>query len=205
MSFEKERKPSESGKHSRRPLKIALLVLAILLAGACAGVVYAAKQLQQRDTIFPNLELNGVAVGDLTVEEAEEKLAQSGVYDMSGRSVEVVISDAYRVTVSADDCDIQMDLHEAAVTAYDYGRLGGIFDTIFDYLRCRKDTVSYDIRRAATMDEEAFLAIFEPVAESFAAETEANTRKIDIAAQTATLTKGSSDVLIDYENITAAV
>lgn len=204
MRFDKEKEPSKANKSSRKTWKVAILVLAVLIAAACAGAVYAAKQLQEMDTIFPNLELNGVSVGGLTVDEAEKKLEESGVYDMSGRTVEVIVSDEHRVTVSAEDCSLSMDLQEAAEIAYDYGRLGGVVDTLLDYLRCRREPVSYDIRRAATMDEEAFLAIVKPVAEAFAAETEGNTRKIDIEAQTATLTKGSSDVYIDYEGITEA-
>ena len=204
MRFDKEKEPSKANKSSRKTWKVIVLVLAVLIAASCASAVYAAKKLQEMDTIFPNLELNGVSVGGLTVDEAETKLEESGVYDMSGRTVEVIVSDEHRVTVSAEDCSLSMDLQEAAEIAYDYGRLGGVVDTLLDYLRCRREPVSYDIRRAATMDEEAFLSIVKPVAEAFAAETEGNTRKIDIEAQTATLTKGSSDVYIDYEGITEA-
>lgn len=204
MSFDKEKETSKAGKSGGKTWKVILLVLAILIACSCAAAVYAAKQLREMDTIFPNLELNGVAVGGLTVEEAETKLEESGVYDMSGRAVDVVIAENHSVTVSAEECSLSMDLQEAAQSAYDYGRLSGAIDTITKYLHSRNNTVSYDIRRAATMDEEAFLAIVKPVAEAFAAETEVNTRKIDIEAQTATLVKGSSDVLIDYAAIADA-
>ena len=60
----------ESKKSGKGPLLIAGIVLAVLLA-AYAGLCAYAGSL---DTFYPNRHINGIDVGGLTVEQAQQRL-----------------------------------------------------------------------------------------------------------------------------------
>ena len=65
-----KRRNEESKKSGKGPLLITGIVLAVLLA-AYAGLCAYAGSL---DTFYPNRHINGIDVGGLTVEQAQQRL-----------------------------------------------------------------------------------------------------------------------------------
>ena len=61
-----------------RGLITALWTLGILLALLAGGAAYAGWRVSERERTLPNQWLDGIAVGDLTQEEAASRLREAG-------------------------------------------------------------------------------------------------------------------------------
>ena len=62
---------TESPQKKSKKVWIVLLILAVLLIGAYAGLCAYANSL---NTFYPNYHINGIDMSGLTVEQAQEKL-----------------------------------------------------------------------------------------------------------------------------------
>ena len=120
MRFHKNKENGKQQNH--RKLKIIGIIVAVLVAAACISFTCAAKHITGQDTIYPNISINGVDLGGLTLEEAKVKLEENGAYARNIDPVEVVFSDSCKTTISPEDCNLKFDMQEAAELAYDYGR-----------------------------------------------------------------------------------
>ncbi|MGI6013980.1 MAG: VanW family protein [Oscillospiraceae bacterium] len=204
MKFgDKKENEANARQHNHKKLKIVGIAVAVLVAAACISLVCAAKHIDGLDTIYPNVTLNGVQLGGLTLEEAKTKLEESGAYDQGASSVEAIFSDTCKTTISAEDCNLTVDMQEAAELAYRYGRQGGIFSTLRDYLHCMGKEVEYSASGAISIDTEVITATLQPFAEQFEEETEASS--VNIREDSIVVIKGASDVSVDMQGLTAAV
>jgi len=125
----KKKKKSGCGKSV---LKVALLLIALVFAAAVLTGVLAGRS----STIHPNLELNGIKVGGMTVSEAEEALTIGGWEARDNGSVLVRLPAGYEFTVTAMEAGLAMDSREAAEAAYSYGHSGNIFADLKAYFLC---------------------------------------------------------------------
>ncbi|MCD8078512.1 MAG: L,D-transpeptidase/peptidoglycan binding protein [Lachnospiraceae bacterium] len=137
----------EGGSSNRKKL-IALGVAGVAVLAVCAVAVVSLVQNQQKITYYkehflPGTTINGVACGDLTVDEAREALAE-------------VVS-TYTLTISGRSEDIVMDT-EAASMEMDFSvDLQDVLDQQDHsaYRDAEENPENYTVTTVVTMDEEA--------------------------------------------------
>ena len=92
--------PSHTARgRGRLVLITVLVVLAVLLSAAAAGVVLAGRY----DKVYPNVSLGGVALGGMTVDEAAQTLRDAGFGEVPEGSVTAELPAGVELTLSADE------------------------------------------------------------------------------------------------------
>lgn len=129
----KKTSPKKTKTGSKKNAVAIILLVVVLLAAAVAATGFVAGR---SSTIHPNLELNGIAVGGMTVDEAEKALQEGGWEAQDGGSVLVRLPAGYEFTVTAEEAGLTMNCREAAEAAYAYGHSGNLFRDIKAYFKC---------------------------------------------------------------------
>ncbi len=130
---EEMKKPHKKKKNSG---KKAVIIIAIVLAVLCAAAVAGGFAVQSSAKIFPNVMINGVSVGGLTVDQAKTALDAGDWQTMADENVTVVLPAGCKVTVNASKAGAVQKPEDAANAAYSYGRDGSVFTGLFKYLKC---------------------------------------------------------------------
>lgn len=138
-------KPAGNGKS-----KAAIVVLVILLV-LMAGLGAAGVLLKHGNTIYPNVTLCGVQVGEKTTAEAE-KLVKAAMADSYGVTDMVVQFPDRELVFEADKAKVSLDMEYALKKALSYGREGNIFSCLMSWFECKKTSYDVDITSAFTMD-----------------------------------------------------
>ena len=120
---------------------IVALSLLVLSGGALAIIGFSAGN---NDTIFPNLRVDGVAVGGLTLDEAAERLAVPMAEAQLERSVLVYFPNGSTKEILSQDAGLVISGYQAAQLAYRHGRSGNIFSNGLTFLRCQFLTTELD-------------------------------------------------------------
>lgn len=184
------------------------------------ATVAAYKQYRaymDRDVIYPGIFVDGVHVGDMTVEQAREALSQSGALMDNAFSVTVAIGDR-TWTVDPSNIPAQRDLGNVLERAYAIGRTNGteIQTSLKTPFRERVDravalrengvnlvtTASYDHAAVrALVDEIAAYVTRDPI--------DAQIQSFDYATRAFTFTEAQPGVTLDadllYQRLTAAL
>lgn len=185
----------------RRWLRWAVPVMAVLAVAVVAlgvTVVYAAR-VTGSDTIYPNISINGVQVGGLTVEEAEERIRTAGENPYKDAKVKVLFPLDNTLTITAQELGISQNARIPAETAYAYGRDGSAFHNLQVYLACRRQPVELEEDVESMMDEDA-------LEKSVSAMTTTVNQKLlnaeaDIREDGVVIIKGMSAVMVDGEEV----
>ncbi len=185
----------------------ALVILAVVLLagviGLAVGFTYA-NQVAELDTIYPNVSVNGVNVGGMTVQEAAAVLGDpAGRYDNAAVTVNFPTGES--LTVTAQQLGLKAeDGADFAKLAYEYGREGTLLKNFMDYRACESKPVDIAVQRAPVEpDMEALRALVEPVAEQV-------DKKLDIVQASygedaVTLIKNTGTAQVDVDAVCAAV
>lgn len=198
----KQTKKSTAPKHAaetkrsggRTGFAIAAMVVIVIVAGLLVTGYLAGSS----DSIHPNMSLGGVSIGDMSVEDAAQKLSDAG-WKYEGDSVEVTLPGEYKFTVTAAEAGMDMSCAEAAQAAYDYGHSGSLFDDLAAYFKCITGGVDErDIMKSADIsgvrarvDKE--LGIF--------AERMGKGYEIDEEAELLVMVKGAKQIDIDADKL----
>ena len=148
----------------RRPriaLIAALSVAAVIAAGAAAGVAY----VNRVDTIFPNVSVDGLDIGGLTLSQTAERLSENGYGDYTGKRVSVELPLDHLLTVSAEDVCTETPVSDIALMAWDSCRSGGAVGDALTYLRCSLGGMELESGAAMTVDRDAVQAAVDSAAE----------------------------------------
>ena len=122
----------KKARSSKRGLLVALLIVLLLAAATVAVGAIAGRS----STIHPNLALDGIAVGGMTVDEAENALSDGGWEARDNGSMLVKLPAGYEFTVTAEEAGLTMNSREAAEAAYAYGHSGNILADMKAYFKC---------------------------------------------------------------------
>ena len=125
------REEKRRGSGAKKALIIVLVIVAVLLAGMAGFAVYVSGT----DTIYPNVTLDGVDVGGMTVTEAAYELSVSG-WEKEEESVTVSLPMEHTLTVTAEEAGAAVTTEEAAQTAYDHCHDGNMFSCLVRYVNC---------------------------------------------------------------------
>lgn len=129
-STENSGRKRQSGK---KPYLIAAAAILLIIVLAVAGGILAGHS----SVIHPNLCLNGIDIGGLTVEQASAKLSENGWEETQKNStVKVILPAGYEFTVTAEEVGLNLDCRAAAQAAYDYGHSGNPASDLAAYFKC---------------------------------------------------------------------
>ena len=158
----KERAPAAEKKAGRGRVALisVLIIVAVLAATAAAGTI----AVNGMDTVFPNVTVDGIEVGDLTLGETAEKLLSSGYGDLKGKSVSVQLPADYVLTLSAEEVCTGTPVADLALMAWDACHGGGAAKNALTYLRCLTGGLALESGAAITVDETAVRAAVEDAA-----------------------------------------
>lgn len=194
-----------SGKGLSLAMKVAIPVLAVLAAVLVylGFTMFQATQVSALETVYPNVTMNGVDVGGLTLEEATGKLATESMSAYENVSVTVLLPLDHSVTVTAEDLGFGGDTYGAAQAAYEYGRDGSLLQNLKTYRACKKAPVSLTWALDDQIDSQLILNIVTPVAAQVNALLLESEAKIE--EETITIVKGASAAAVDAQAVTQLI
>ena len=179
----------------KKALIAILIVVALLLGGTAGFAVYVSRT----DTIFPNVTLDGVELGGLTVSEAADRLTAAG-WVKEDESVSVPLPAEHTLTITAAEAGASVTAEEAAQAAYDYCHEGNLLSGLMRYVNCvfsggSVETV-IDVDRAAVQS-----AVEAAVADTLN-DLEASGVEVDEDRGVISVVKGAADLDIDTAELT---
>ncbi len=199
-----ERAPSGLWDKWKIPLIALTAVLLLGVMALAAGFAYASK-VAKIETIYPNVSVNGVAVGGMTVDQAAALLGDApDKYDNA--AVTVKFSTGESVTVTAQQLGLEpVDGTAFAQAAYDYGRDGSLLANMKDYLSCRSDGMQMrvDLADAGGVDVNAIEALVAPVAQQV--DEKLGATQAQIGENEITLVKDAGGQTVDVAAVCAMV
>ena len=125
--------PDNNMKNSKKKaILIAGIVLAVLVVGYGALSALAITS----DTVYPKVDVAGIAVGGLSGSEAEAVLSEelADVYDTTG--IDLMLDGNVAATLTLSELGANADAEAAAQQAYAYGRSGSKLLWGWDYGKC---------------------------------------------------------------------
>ncbi len=156
-----ERPKKEGAAKARVALIVVLAIIAAALVAAAVGVGYVGRI----KTIYPNVRIDGIDVGELTVEAAADRLTQHGYSVIGDDAVTVSLPLDVSLTIRADEVCAETPTSDIARAAYAACKSGSAIDDSLTYLRCRfgggMDVESNSVR---TVDAAAVRAAVESAA-----------------------------------------
>lgn len=203
--------PAWDGGHRRGGWRVWRMVLIPLTAVMLAAVVVLgvsftyAQRVARLTTIYPNVTVNGVDVGGMTVAEAAAALGDDPArYDNAAVTVNFPTGDS--VTVTAQQLGLQaMDGTAFARAAYSYGRGGSMLAQLRAYRACQAQPVALSVDGAepAPIDENVIAGILASAAET----VNGKLRVIDyqVGQDQITLVKNDGTAQVDVQALAAQV
>lgn len=175
------------------------------------------RAYMDRDVIYPGIFVDGIHVGDMTVEEARQLLTSSEGEAVGGFSVDVVIGNK-TWTVDSSNVPAQRDLGNVLERAYAIGRTNttAIQTTLRTPFRERADTAialresGVNLTTTASYDHEAVRRIVAEIAVYVTRDPiDAQIQSFDYNTRTFRFTESQPGVTLDqellYERLTAAL
>jgi hypothetical protein len=190
---------------SRPWLKWAIPVLAVLVL-VVAGLVYTmvyANRLASADTIYPNVSVNGVYVGGMTVEQAAQTLEAAGANPYQGKSITVHFPLDYTLTITAEELGYGADATVPATAAYAYGRSGSAVANLKSYLACKTTPVEMSWEVDTQVDDETLRQKVQEMASQV--NTQLLESEAEIGQEGITLIKGMSTATVDVDDLCSRI
>ena len=135
------RKKKEENLHRRKKQKnsgkknaVLAVVLVVVLIAALSAV--GAMVVGKTSTIHPNMVLNGVEVGGMTVGQAEKALSAAGWETQGDSEVSLTLPGDFKITVTSEEAGLKLTSREAAEAAYAYGHSGDMLKDLKAYFKC---------------------------------------------------------------------
>ena len=120
-----------------KTLRIILIVVLVLLVALAGGGLYGAYRVSQLDTNYPNLSVNGIAVGGLTREQTVDALKAGGWETRISTPLTVTTLGGQSFTVDPLKSGVLQTTEAIADYAYSYGRGGNLLEDFVNYIQCR--------------------------------------------------------------------
>ena len=120
-----------------KTLRIILIIFLVLLVAVGGGGLYGAYRVSQMDTNYPNLSVNGIAVGGLTREQTVDALNAGGWETRVSTPLTVTTLGGQSFTVDPLKSGVLQTAEGIADLAFNYGREGNIIENFLNYIRCR--------------------------------------------------------------------
>ena len=192
----KSNKKSAAKQGGRAALIAAAAVAAVIMAGAAVGVSTVSKV----DTIFPNVTVDGLEIGGLTLAETAEKLSANGYGDLSDKRVSVALPTDYTLTVSAEEVCTETPVSDIALMAWDACKGGSAIGNAITYLRCKLGGMELESGAAMNVDAAAVQGAVENAAGEVRRALLGN--DLVVGEDAIRVVKGAQSVALDTKEIT---
>lgn len=175
------------------------------------------RAYMDRNVIYPGVFVDGIHVGDMTIDQAREALTEAGSGTADSFSVTVAIGNK-TWTVDGSNVPAERDLGNVLERAYAIGRTNttAIHNTLQTPFRERANTAmalresGVNLTTTASYDHEAVRALVEEIARYVTREpVDAQIQSFDYNTRTFSFTESQPGVTLDqellYERLTAAL
>lgn len=123
------------------PLQIIIaLCLGVVLFGLFAGIYLVSYEVNHRDTIFPGVNMSGVDLSGLTIDEAAQVIHEQLSYPSKGRLL--VTDQEQNWLYTPQQVGLNIDPLASAKKAFEVGRSKGLLTSIRNQLQARQNGVS---------------------------------------------------------------
>jgi len=178
---------------------IAVVVVALVLACAAAGVIYVSTI----DEIYPNVTLDGINLGNMSLTEAMELLSEKGYSSLEGKEVNVIMPLDVVLNVKSEDVCTITGLAEHVQRVYDGCKGGNPIAAALNYVRCCFAGMSFESETVITADKEAVSAAVDNIVREVKLALMAS--EVKIGEEYISVLKGAKGINIDAEGIAAMV
>lgn len=190
-------------RKKRRRIIITLIVILMLILIAVSALAIWSYKISRSDTIYPKVYISGIFVGDMTSEEAADKLNRIGWGDTEA-SLSVSLPTGQSFDVNETKAGIRLTAEAGAELAYSYGRGEGLFSNLRSYLTNHIVPVDVDNGKR-TINEDYVRACVNEAADKLDAAFSDGEYKIDEARAVLTMVKGGGRMQLDREALYSAV
>ena len=204
----KPAKRRSSRKRRRRAAKIGfvvtLSVLLILVVGAAIAAVIVGHNIQESGRTMPNVYVGELNVGELTKEEVEKALLDSGWDEQNGGTLTVTLPADIDFTLDYYKAGVSITAEQMAEAAYAYGHGGSDLDALRTYI----DSMSNRTVIAPpelTVNDEYIRGISDDGAARFELRTAIGEYTLDEKNQVMTMLKGGGQMTVDRDALAQQV
>jgi vancomycin resistance protein YoaR len=131
-------------QRSHKALKIGMIFLVLLILVLSSATYIYASNLLGKETIYEGVTIKEVEVGNLTKEEARQKLESVHKQKLKETELSLVYGD-YKKSVNYGEIGAEHDYDYSVEKAYEVGREGSFFARLKEILDARKNGVALDI------------------------------------------------------------
>ena len=207
MSAAKKAVSKSKGRTAKKKKNAAAAVaatLAALLLVAVVGAYAFGSRLQKGDTIFPNVRVAGIDVGGLTVLAAQAEVKDAVEEAYGTQTLQVILPDK-TLYFEPEQTGVALDAEAAIEKAAAYGKEGGPFKALFNYLTSSGKGYDVELETALELDDEYINAMIATAEKD--ARKDARNDKLTISAdgQTVTVIKGQKGQFLDTDGLFEAV
>ncbi len=184
---------------ARAVLIVCLVLLAVLVALAAAGISHVSRM----ETIFPNVSIDGLDIGGLTLAETAEKLTGNGYGSTEEEILTVALPADYTLTVSVADVCTSTGVSDIALAAYDACKGGSALQNAVTYLRCLLTGMELESGAEVTVDESAVRALVLSAAQELRLKILGS--DLTVGEDSIAVVKGAQNFEIDTDTLTARI
>ena len=162
------------------------------------------SKLKNSDTIFPNVRVAGVDVGGLTAIAAKGEVENAVKEAYASQTLQVQLPDK-TLFFEPEQTNVALDVDAAIEKAVDYGKQGGAFRALLNYLTSSGKGYDLELETALELDSEYIEAMIATAEKD--ARREARNDKLELSkdGQTITVTKGQPGQFLDADGLYEAV
>lgn len=179
------------------PARIGIVAGAVVLIALIAVCAYGFS-IQNRDTIFPNVYVAGVNVGELKRDAAITAVEGAVNTSYSSDTLHVVLPDR-TVELDPEITNVALNADEAVDEAMKYGRDGGPFKAIRTYLSAKKTEHTVSLQSTLNLDTEYIREIIDNTASDVYKELLQPSVSINEESGIISVTTGSSAISLDAD------
>jgi vancomycin resistance protein YoaR len=125
-------RPAGRKKRGKKAAVTIAAVIALILAATAGFAAY----VNGLDTIYPNVSLDGIPLGGLSLSEAARALDEAGFGNHEGQVVTIELPLGEVLSIPAEEAGVIASAMDGAMAAYEYGRDGNLIENFIKYVRC---------------------------------------------------------------------
>ncbi len=196
----KEKKPRRKGKKIALGVVVAASFLLLLFCGlGLWGYFISAGEYN-----FPNVQLDGIAVGGLTKEQTAARLEEKGWDERVAGVMKVNIPGDVSFELNFVSAGARLSAEKAVELAYDYGRSANVFKNLFTYIKSYIIPVDVDLSQK-TINEDYIRSNLERGIALMERATANTGHSVDMENAMLTMVKGAGTIKLDQQAFFEAI
>jgi len=196
---QKSPKPEKKSGKGKICLIIALVIVALLVAAAAAGVIYVSTI----DSIYPNVSLDGINLGGMSLTEAAAALDGAGYSSQEGKEVTVLMPLGFSLNVKASEVCTETPIAELVQSVYDSCTAGNPIEDTITYLECMAAGMNLKSEILISADAEAIGAKVANMVQEL--QLALLSSEVKVGEESIKVLKGARGVILDSDEIVALV